>query len=68
MKIDVARQFFVKVSSMKFHEHLHSDPRAVTSVQIENEHHPSNCLLKKLVVMAWGGLKWLYLRISERFE
>ena len=30
MKIDVSRQFFVKVPSMKFHENLHSDPRSVT--------------------------------------
>jgi hypothetical protein len=27
MKIDVARQFFEKVPSMKFHENLHSVPR-----------------------------------------
>jgi hypothetical protein len=51
---------------MKFHENLHSDPRSVTSVQIANGHRerPSNCMLKKLVVRARDGLKWLNLRIS----
>jgi len=70
MKIDVARQFFVKVPSTKFHENLHGDPRPVTSVQIANGHHerPSNCMLKKPVVGARSGLKWLDLRISLRFE
>jgi hypothetical protein len=66
MKIDVARQFFVKVSSTKFRENLHSDPRSVTSAQIANgrRERPSNCMSKKLVVRARVGLKWLDLRIS----
>jgi hypothetical protein len=32
----MALQFVVKVSSMEFHENLHGDSRAVTSIQIEN--------------------------------
>ena len=51
---------------MKFHENLHIDPRYVTSVRIANGHRerPSDCMLKKLVVRARCGLKWLDLRIS----
>jgi len=68
MKIDVTRHFFfwVKVFSMKFHENLYSDPRSVTCVRIANGHRerPNNCMLKKLVVRARGGLKWLDLCIS----
>jgi len=49
---------------MKFHENLYSDPRSVTSVRIANGHRerPSNCMLKKLVVRARGGLKCLRLQ------